>query len=417
MTPSERTPPSLPRSYNASPGAQRLTPEELDALKRAHPIEQVAAAYDLTLTRVGTHLVGLCPLHRETRPSFTVYPQSGTFYCFGCRQGGDVIELVRRLEGIGFVAAVDRLAGPLSPRRTRLTPHRLPRSPVASAAALSEGRGSQPAHEADRTRRLLAARASPAGQAALDLASWVYHQTLLQSAPAQAYLAGRGIGYPVAQRCRVGFCTGDRLVPALRHQGIPLEAAWAVGLLVGRARRERFAGRITIPEVRRGHTLWLTGRLLDPRAMADAPHYMSLPGPRPLLGAEAIAGHPAVVGVEGSMDWLTLVGWGQPGFAALGGALSHDAFAALAHARTIYLAFDRDGPGQEAVRALAGRLGARARRVLLPEGVKDVNELGQRPDGRDQFHACLLRAAHPNAPASLAGRASDQEGAEKGEAA
>src|SRR5690348_15755034 len=108
MTPSERTLPSLPRSYNASRGAQRLTPEELDALKRAHPIEQVAAAYDLTLTRVGNHLIGLCPLHRETRPSFTVYPQSGTFYCFGCRQGGDVIELVRRLEGIGFMAAVER---------------------------------------------------------------------------------------------------------------------------------------------------------------------------------------------------------------------------------------------------------------------------------------------------------------------
>src|SRR5579859_1498083 len=134
MTPSERTLLSLPRSYNASRGAQRLTPEDLDALKRAHPIERVAAAYDLTLTRVGNHLVGLCPLHRETRPSFTVYPQSGTFYCFGCRQGGDVIELVRRLEGIGFGAAVERLAGP------RLTPRRLPRPPIAHSATALGGR-------------------------------------------------------------------------------------------------------------------------------------------------------------------------------------------------------------------------------------------------------------------------------------
>lgn len=412
MTPSERTPPSLLRSYNASRGAQRLTPGELDALKRAHPIEQVAAAYDLSLTRVGTNLVGLCPLHGETRPSFTVYPQSGTFYCFGCRQGGDVIELVRRLEGIGFVAAVEWLAGPLSPRLARLIPHRAPRQLVASAAAPSDGRRFQAEHEDDRTRRLLAARASPAGQAALDLATWVYHQTLLQSAPAQAYLAGRGIGYPIAQRCRVGCCTGDRLVPALRHLGIPLEAAWAVGLLVGRDGRERFAGRLTVPEVRRGHTHWLTGRLLDLQAMTNAPRYMSLPGPRPLLGAEAIAGRPAVVGVEGSVDWLTLVGWGLPGFAALGGALAREAFAALAHARTIYLAFDRDSPGQEAAQALAARLDGRARLVLLPEGVKDVNELGQRPDGRDQFHACLLRAAHPIQPASPNDAASGQEGGE-----
>src|SRR5690242_7576848 len=178
MTPSERTLPSLPRSYNASRGAQRLTPEELDALKRAHPIEQVAAAYDLTLTRVGTHLVGLCPLHRETRPSFTVYPQSGTFYCFGCRQGGDVIELVRRLEGIGFMVAVERLAGP------RLMPHRSPRPPVPGSADpldSREGHTEQAERVDDPTRRILAARASPAGQAALDLATWVYHQTLLQS--------------------------------------------------------------------------------------------------------------------------------------------------------------------------------------------------------------------------------------------
>ena len=111
------------------------------------------------------------------------------------------------------------------------------------------------------------------------------------------------------------------------------------------------------------------------------------------------------------MDWLTLVRWGLPGFAALGGALSREAFAALAHARTIYLAFDRDGPGQEAARVLAARLDGRARRVPLPAGVKDVNELGQRPDGWDKFRACLLRAAHPSAPASPADDVPEEEAA------
>jgi DNA primase len=137
--------------------------------------------------------------------------------------------------------------------------------------------------------------------------------------------------------------------------------------------------------------VWLTGRLLN--ETTDAPRYMSLPGPRPLLGAELVAGRPAVIGVEGSFDWLTLMGWSVPGFAALGGSLAHEAVALLQHARTIYLAFDRDAPGQHAARALAARLGGRARLVTLPDGVKDVNELGQYPDGAERLRTCVLRVA------------------------
>ena len=57
MTHSEHKPPWL-RGHETTGGAQRLTPEELDAIKRANPIERVTAAYDLFLTRVGAHLVG-----------------------------------------------------------------------------------------------------------------------------------------------------------------------------------------------------------------------------------------------------------------------------------------------------------------------------------------------------------------------
>jgi DNA primase len=374
---------------------RRLTASEIDAIKAEHPIERVVASYGVALTRLGARLVGLCPLHVETHPSFTVVPDAARFYCFGCHQGGDVIDLVCQLEQVSFPQALERLAGSAPLRHSdRLQAHRTA------------------AERVGRSQRCLQARASPAGQVVLQVATLVYHQTLMETPAAQTYLARRGVGEEVARRCRLGYCAGTQLVGELRRQGVPMEAAWAVGLLVGRVGqgrpehleghevRERLAGRLTIPEMRGGQALWLTGRLVE--EAIDAPRYMSLPGPRPLLGLEAIAGRRAVIGVEGSFDWLTLVSWGLPGFAALGGSLSAEALAALDGAQVIYLAFDRDSPGQRAAQALATRLGGRARLVALPDGVNDVNDLGRLPDGAARFRACVLQAAHrPSASAPL----------------
>jgi DNA primase len=363
---------------------RRLSVGELETLKAGHRIAEIAAGHGLRLARCGARLVGLCPLHEEVHPSFTLYPDAGRFYCFGCRQSGDVIDLVRLLDGVGFREALDRLQGgrPLSPSQR-------------IEARLRD------AAQAGRPARCLQARQTPEGRAALDVATTLYQQALEETAEAQRYLTRRGIGPDLARACRVGYCPGRGLVEALRRAGVSLRTAWDIGLLVGRAGRERFAGRVTIPELRRGQPIWLIGRLLD--ETADAPRYMGLPGPRPLLGLEHITGHTgqtehaAVIGTEGVFDWLTLVGWAMPAFAAVGTALSADAreeLAALPTAQTIYMAFDRDPPGREAARNLAARLRQRVLLVELPPGIKDVNELGQRPDGEARFRDCLRHAAH-----------------------
>lgn len=358
-----------------------LSVGELEALKAAHPIAAIAARYGLELVRSGSRLVGLCPLHNETHPSFTLFPAAGRFYCFGCLQGGDVIDLVRLLDGVSFRQALDRLQGGRS-----LSPGQLTVARRRDAAL------------ADRPARCLQVRQSTEGQAALEVATTLYQQALEETAEAQCYLTRRGISHELARGCRVGYCPGWGLVEALRRAGVSLGAAWEVGLLVGRAGRERFAGRVTIPEIRRGRPTWLIGRLLD--ETTDAPRYMGLPGPRPLLGLECIVGHAVVIGAEGVFDWLTLIGWGMPAFAAVGTALSPGAreeLAALPAVRTIYLAFDRDPPGREAALHLATRLRQRVplpqvRLVELPPGIKDVNELGQLPDGEARFRDCLRRA-------------------------
>lgn len=372
-----------PEPGRGTHGAQRLTANDVEAIKAAHPLGDLATRYGLQLTRSGPRFVALCPFHEETRPSFTIFPASNRWWCFGCRRGGDVIDLVRLLEGATFREAVVLLGGSASLGSTMHSGRS--HSPATCAP--------QPVHgvQRERAKRWLATRASADGQRALDVAVACYVRELEESVAAQHYLARRGFSGTLARACSLGYSSGSRLRDTLRSAGVPLRVAWDVGLLMGREGAERFTGRITIPEVRAGHTCWLTGRLLDDRD--DAPRYMSLPGARPLLGAERIAGQAVVVGTEGPFDYLTLTAWGIPAFAALGGSLSPVALADLHAAHVVYLAFDRDTPGQQAARALARRLEGRARLVVLPAGVKDVNELGLRPAGRLVFQACVIESA------------------------
>lgn len=74
------------------------------------PIKQIVCQ-DTTLRRSGKNLTGLCPLHKEKHPSFFIYPETNSFWCFGCQQGGDTINLVRLLHGFSFKEAVRYLIG------------------------------------------------------------------------------------------------------------------------------------------------------------------------------------------------------------------------------------------------------------------------------------------------------------------
>jgi len=81
----------------------------LQELKARSDISEVAASY-VNLRHSGRNMVGLCPFHSEKTPSFNVYPENGSFYCFGCGAGGDVITFVRRIENLDYMEAVRFLA-------------------------------------------------------------------------------------------------------------------------------------------------------------------------------------------------------------------------------------------------------------------------------------------------------------------
>lgn len=327
---------------------------DIERVKRAHPIEDVVAGHGVALRPSGGRLVGRCPFHDDRSPSLVVYAETRSFYCFGCGAQGDVIDFVRRAEGVGFREAVARLGeGPA---------------------------GTLPPRAASTPRRL-----SVDDRLILSAACELYHETLLHTPGVQQYLETRGIPLWVARLCRVGYSDGRLLVPYLKRRRLSVRRARELGLLF-RSDDETMAGRVVIPELRGAYCGWMVGRALDGRR---EPKYRGLALPRPLLGHERARGHARVFLTEGPFDWLTLVSWGLPACALLGTQPGRDTIRLLGRVRTVVLVLDGDGPGRDAAAHLAEVLGERARIVTLPEGVKDVNELGTRPDGRATFFELL----------------------------
>jgi DNA primase len=285
-------------------------------------------------------VAGLCPLHRESRPSFYVNRRKQVFYCHGCGRGGGLARLIRWLEG--------------------------PPEP----AALTAG----PGQMLEQTYRF-------------------YQGQLARCENAQAYLAVRGIyDRAVIERMRIGYAPGACLRGYLTRLGYGRRALLACGLVDARG-RDSFFGCLTFP---------LAGSLYG-RSLGDGLcRHRFLPGSKGGLYAWTQAwAFPRVIVVEGLFDLAAL--W-QAGFpetvAALGSHLNIQQLAELcqAGARPIYVCFDADrtGSGQRAARRLSIQLrhvGVEALRVDLPEGY-DPASFFAAGAGPGDFQRCLERA-HP----------------------
>ena len=81
----------------------------VDEIRSRADITEIIGSY-VTLRRAGSNFSGLCPFHNEKSPSFTVFPDSQNFYCFGCNVGGDVITFIMREENLTYPEAVSFLA-------------------------------------------------------------------------------------------------------------------------------------------------------------------------------------------------------------------------------------------------------------------------------------------------------------------
>ncbi len=360
--------------------ARRGVRVDVEALKQAHPIEEVVERYGIQLRRQGRAAVGRCPFHADGgRPNLHVWADTRSWWCFRCNAGGDVIRFIELAEAVTFREAVERLTGSPNHRPVRAV---LPPPP----AAVRTPAGFQQ-RDADE---LIVLRAT----------TLLYHQRLLTDPKALAYLEQRGIDRGTIEAHLIGYSSGDELLAFLRWRQLPLVAALRTGLL-NHAGREFLAGRVVVPELRDGNPVWLVGRTLergpDDGLISDdtkqaPPKYLALPGSKPLLGAEQARGSATVIVVEGVFDLLTLRRWGYPAVALVGTHTRPDVIDQLRAFQRVYLVFDQDDAGLKATLRLADALGGQAIPVALPDGIKDVAELAPRKDGQAVFATALLES-------------------------
>ena len=338
---------------------------DIPALKARHPLGDTVEASGVHLRGRGRVRQGVCPFHDEVEGSFTVYADSERFYCFGCGEGGDVLDFIQRSEHLSLSEAIARLDG---------SPGLAPRAAIRPAG----------------TRRPASAALPPRDPTLLTAATRFYAGRLRRSPEAREYLASRGVGPVAAARLCLGYSPGSGLRQALGSLGFSADRIRDSGLFMERG-AERFAGMVVVPDASGGLVRWLVGRALDPDR---TPRFQAPPGPKPVLGLGRLGPAPpwAVV-AEGVFDWLALTGWGLPACAALGTQGVERITSALRGCPRVFLAFDSDDAGREATERLLTLLGRRAAAVTLPQGVGDVGELAALSHGRAVFLRLLSQAA------------------------
>lgn len=207
--------------------AGRIRREDVQAVRERARIEDVVGEHvSLKSAGVGS-MKGLCPFHDEKSPSFHVRPQVGLYHCFGCGEGGDVIDFVQKTDGLPFAEAVEYLAGR-----------------VGVQLRYEEGGAPRPGHEPGKRQRLLEAHR---------VAGEYFLEQLLTpgAAAARAFLAERGFDRSAAEQFGVGYAPQgwDHLLRHLRGRGFTEAELTATGMMSqgNRGQYDRFRGRLVWP--------------------------------------------------------------------------------------------------------------------------------------------------------------------------
>ncbi|UAN51429.1 toprim domain-containing protein [Serratia sp. JSRIV002] len=373
----------------------RIPQQEINELKRSVSLVTLVRSQGHKLRKQGRDYVLLCPFHQEKTPSLVISPDKNLYHCFGCGAAGSVVDWVMKTHSVSLPKAVALLR---------------------NESGVEGGVTSSLAASVMAPPRAKLADLDDDGQALLNQVIDFYHQQVLASPEALAWLVNRGLNHPeLVSHFRLGYAGTHGIggeagvLPSTQSkEGKRLrERLVEAGVLRSQTRQDHFRGCVVMPVIgwsesanvaQRGRVLQLYGRrtLADHQIKKGSSRHLYLPSP--LVGVwneAALKASSEVILCEALIDAMTfwcagfrnvIAAYGCNGFTA-------DHLAALQYhgVKRVLIAFDRDEAGDRGADAIAGdllELGIDAWRVRFPQGL-DAN-------------AFALKSGNPEAALGLA---------------
>ena len=352
-------------------------PSFIDELIARNPIEDVVGQY-VSLKRSGANMFGLCPFHGEKTASFSVAPDKGIYYCFGCHKGGGAINFMMDVEGLSYPDAVRKLA---------------------QRVGMEVPEDEQYQSRYRQQERLWAL---------MKEAARYFHSQLYAPVGAEglAYAGKRGMPKGTLTKFGIGFApnTWNGLCDAMRAKGYTDQELKDAGLVSEKNGRiyDRFRNRLMFPIIdTRGNIIGFGGRVMDD----STPKYLNSPETlifnkrKNLFGLnlakKSKLGY--LILVEGYMDAIALHQYGfDCAVASLGTSLTEEHAALLSrYTEQVYLIYDADEAGQRAAQRaipMLERAGLRIK-VLKIRDAKDPDEFLKK-FGPDKFKLLLEESAN-----------------------
>ena len=356
-------------------------PSFIDELVARNPIEDVVGQY-VTLKRSGANLFGLCPFHGEKTASFSVAPDKGIYYCFGCHKGGGAINFMMELEGLSYPDAVRALA---------------------KRAGMEVPEDEQYQSRYRQQERLWALHK----EAARFFHSQLYSAT---GEAALQYALGRGMNKYILTTFGVGYApdSWDSLVKAMGAKGYTKQELIDSGLVTVSQKNgnifDRFRDRLMFPIIdTRGNVIAFGGRTV--KKDADTAKYLNSPETLIFNKRKNLFGlnlakktkQDHLILVEGNIDVVALHQYGfDNAIASLGTSLTEDQAVLLSrYTENVVLIYDGDEAGQRATQRaipILEKAGISVK-VLKLRDAKDPDEFLKK-FGADRFKLLLEESSN-----------------------
>ena len=356
-------------------------PSFLDELIARNPIEDVVGQY-VSLKRSGSNMFGLCPFHGEKTASFSVSPDKGIYYCFGCHKGGGAVNFMMEVEGLSYPDAVRALA-----KRAGM---QVPEDEQYQSRYRQQER--LWALHKEAARFFHSQLYAPIGKAALD------------------YAFGRGMSKGILTTFGVGYApdSWDSLVKAMLAKGYTEEELKESGLVTVSQKNgrifDRFRDRLMFPIIDvRGNVIAFGGRII--KKDSDAAKYLNSPETLIFNKRKNLFGlnlakktkQGFLILVEGNIDVVALHQYGfDNAIASLGTSLTEEQAALMTrYADQVMLIYDGDKAGQNATQRaipILEKAGLQVK-VLQIKDAKDPDEFLHK-FGADRFKLLLEESSN-----------------------